>query len=499
MSERIINRHRPLRPGQLRARYLRRHHRSRREDPWAQAHDLVDDARDFDCHEHEYDYERWWTGESFDRLMWELTARLDGSVLFNPLAALPALAPTTALPVGLVGEPEMPVEPRLAEHLQRLPTLDVDSLLIGADMAEDLRCLHEIAAQHLCPLAGFSEGGRWRGPRDSLVAILLFRPFWIRSPRSWRPSAHGTAAQKVGALVEHVFARFDFPRFLLGAWLVPREALEPRWLAWTITLAQGGSLRRLHRLAFRGRWGSGFGPLPKKLPAHLHEVPDPLSLVDGLMYAEVRRLGGTAEDVRRLGMDPSFRIDPTVLDPEQDDRRFWEDTVRWLVRHRERLDALKPEDQLRVLQWARHRHTERWREPFEWSGRSVRAALDEARNHRRRLLIGCRRLRWPPHGWEGTYSVGESTWTFEELTSSEALASESEAMSHCVRLYDHHGYRGTSAIFSVRRDGRRRVTVEVRPSSRTVVQVAGAYNRRPSAEELAVIERWREDVLSHST
>ena len=58
----------------------------------------------------------------------------------------------------------------------------------------------------------------------------------------------------------------------------------------------------------------------------------------------------------------------------------------------------------------------------------------------------------------------ESGWQFVELTSSEALREEGDAMQHCVAGYDGDCHRGQSHIFSVRNaKGGRISTLELRP------------------------------------
>ncbi len=506
MSERVINRHRPLRPGELRASVRRVRRYGHPEDVFEEVDrywlDLYEEEERRWSRDYDFDpaHRPWWIDGSIDSLLFELSQRIDASPAFNPLV-LERPAPTSPTPpdeIELATEAGASLEQRLAQHLTQQPS--IEALLPGDEFLDDLRLMHEVAEHRLGSLYDFVGGRGWRGSRDPMIAILLFRPFWIRSPRSWRPPATGTASELVASLVEHVFARFPFPRFLLHAWLAPRGAFDLRPMAWTLALSQGASLRRLHRLVFRDRWSEGFGPLPKKLPAHLLRVPARCSVADGLMFAEVLRLGGSATEVRRLGLDHSFCLDPTLLADDSDDRHFWEGTVRWLVRHRETLDALGDDACERILPWARHRHTERRREPFSWSGRSAPAALAEARAYRQFLVDARhRRLRWSSHEWDQSYTIGGTDWTIEELTTSEALTVESAAMSHCVRMYDRACYQGRSAIFSVRSDGRRRVTVELHPSTRTLVQVCGPCNRRPSSEETGVVARWHRSLITEGS
>jgi hypothetical protein len=77
-----------------------------------------------------------------------------------------------------------------------------------------------------------------------------------------------------------------------------------------------------------------------------------------------------------------------------------------------------------------------------------------------------------------------------ELVSGDELADESAAMHHCVGSYAYRCAQGRSAIFSVTLDGERRITVELDPSTRAVVQARGLRNRECEPEERELLRRW---------
>lgn len=383
---------------------------------------------------------------------------------------------------------------RLIEHLSsfyrpidealRARELLWDTLVVGADIDVELVALDRIELR----------GGRGEDTRDLAAALLLFRPFWVRSPRTW-PGGDPSR------LLEHLLVAYPLPRFLLNAWRVDARAIVARWLPWIITLGQGGSLRRLSRLA-RARGCPGDWPvLGKKLPAMLAQVPDELSPKLGVMYAEVLRLGGTAIEYRRLRSDASYSIDPLVAAPVQ--RAFWAGAVRWLTHHRDRLD--RPACAM-ILAWARHQHIERRRtnaEPFTWPGRSPQAALREARAYelelrQRRYITMHRRFHWTPHGLNWHADIEGTRWTIRELISSQALAREGLVMRHCVLTYEGPCVHGRCAIVSLRRDDEPRLTVELRLPSARVVQVRGAGNRSADEREEQVLARWQREVLGVS-
>ena len=496
MGQRIINRHRPLRPGELRSRYRRLKHA---ELPGER---LLHADEEFEYAEYDwYDYEYWEQYLRPARLnaLWHMLGRaIVASKPFNPALPLrlgqsaelttPALDGAAAevdaegcspAEVDAEGCSPLDLERTLATYYAQLPELRFAELPLGRDDRIDLQRLAQVAAEHL------------GGQVDPLVPIVLLRPFWSRPPRSWVWS--GSAHEVIPSLVEHVFVRFPIPRFLLNAWVEPSTVISMRWLLWTVALGQGGSLRRLNRLVREGPHHEDWGAIAKKLPAHLGDVPEGCSPADGVMFAEILRLGGSAVEFRRLVEDASYRLDPTSREADDDERVFWEQTVRWLVRHR---DALDDEGCHLCLRWARHRYTERHHEPFDWRGRTPASAIREAREYMRQLHgSGRRKRRWKPRGWDWHGRVAELGWSVHELVTSDELLDESIAMSHCVRTYDSRCTQGRSAIFSLRRGERRCLTVEVNPSCRRVVQARGVCNRSASEQETSVLDHWQRQVL----
>lgn len=470
MAQRIINRHGPLGAGQLPARYRRLRYAEHRDDRLVDADEggaLVWDDDDY-----------WPRLEQLDVLWHELSARVGDVAPFNPVLSGRCVTAGRANPVTAIASvDQQPLEERLASHYCQLPELDSEQLL-GGDIAPDLYRLAQAAREHFA------------GSGQALVSILLFRPFWVRPPRTWRSPARGKRAV-VNSLVEHVFVQFSVPSFLLNAWREPAYAIEPRWLTWLIVLGQGGSLRRLNDLVLQSAGQQGWGSIAKKLPARLSEVPAHLSAADGVMFAEVARLGGSELEYARLSANHSYRIDPSAYDADDGERRFWEETVRWLVRFRDELDddacAL-------ILAWARHCYTEQRGERFSWKGRTCQSAHREARSYVA-TLYSHRNLRWRSHHWDWDGHAAGVDWSVRELTSSQALLEESIAMSHCVRLYDLACHRGASAIFSLRRAERRCLTIELEPRSGRVAQIRGAYNRCAGHLEKSVVAQWLSEAI----
>ncbi len=494
MSHRIINRHRPLRPGQRSARYRRLRDAEHPEDRLIDSDD--DDRYDYDRYDDydDYDYEHGVRHRDLFDLRWcQLELRLADTGPFNPVLRSGDVPGACAVEPGRDHTPaavsDVPVERRLAEHCAWLIEGSSPAPWSSRQLDPDLRHMIAMAQQHIADAHG--QHSRSRSPLTVVAAVLMLCPFWTRPPRTWRP-APGQSRDVIVSLVEHVFGRFAAPRFLANAFAQPRHDIELRWLLWYVALAQGGSLRRLSQWMRQGPHHRGWGAIPKKLAAQLTHVPAHLQPKQGVMVAEVLRLGGSSIEVGRLSLDRSFQIDPTVHAADHPERAFWEQAVRWLVRHRERLDDAECRQ---ILGWARHRHTERGREPFSLAGRTPQSAYREARQYVRHRARYHRFVHWSGRGWDFRVPVDEVSWSITELLDSEALFEEGNAMRHCVVGYAGRCAGGLCAIFSVRRDGQRRLTVEVRLRDRQIVQARGVCNRLATEEEKALLRRWETEVL----
>ena len=126
-----------------------------------------------------------------------------------------------------------------------------------------------------------------------------------------------------------------------------------------------------------------------------------------------------------------------------------------------------------------------------WSGRELAGSCAAALEYRRQREVPYGDLTWMPHRLDWELREGEAiAWTVRELTSSRALAEETRAMHHCVASYAHRCVQGTTAIVSLCADGVRRVTVELDPFRRRIVQVRGLCNRAALPAEDAVLAEW---------
>lgn len=316
-------------------------------------------------------------------------------------------------------------------------------------------------------------------------SICLFSPFWVRDPATAEP-------ENISDLLEHMFVEYEVPRFLYAEWNRMQKS-SPRfeWLLWFVLLAQGGSLKRY----CEGReW-----TVSPKFQHHLFDVPAAATPLQGCIYAEVRRAGGSLTDFERILQVPAMVVNPVwfLMHERQGSRfpKFWYSTVSWLVRHRDRITDEQSE---RILSWAAHLWSELQRvdAQFTWRGRSLERTIQESDEYYETFTKPIELTTWQSHSWNwDSGDLHPDKWTLTELTSGKLLLEESRAMRHCVAAYSDRCVVGASAIFSVRRNGKRQLTVDVNPQRKRATEIKGYGNRFPDEEEQWIVKLWLSRIV----
>ncbi|MGD1894957.1 MAG: PcfJ domain-containing protein [Cyclobacteriaceae bacterium] len=105
---------------------------------------------------------------------------------------------------------------------------------------------------------------------------------------------------------------------------------------------------------------------------------------------------------------------------------------------------------------------------------------------------------WKSWGWDWTPAESDG-WVFAELTTGEQLYREGQAMSHCVNTYAQNCISGRSAIVSLLFEVERRITIEIHPPTKRIVQARGRFNRLPAPNEQKIIDMWFSQVVKSKT
>lgn len=328
--------------------------------------------------------------------------------------------------------------------------------------------------------ASGQDGANW-----SPQLLNLFARFWIRSPHTWR-AALGVS------LVDHLFVKYPVPKCLYNVWRRTEDSWSTldriRSQLWFITIAQGGSLKRVPSATCWQPTG--------RFQQCLFEVHNSAPFEQACFIAEVLRLDGHFQDARRLSVNNHFDLKERNCEniaflP------FWQETVQWVAAHR---TAMNDAECQLILQWAHHEFIESQRAQrprFRWAKRRFATVLERAMEYdnairRPRPFHAGSEPKWEPHGWNCEMSVG---WSFRELVGGEELWQEGMSMQHCVGGYAASCVEGRSAIVSLQRHGFRSVTIEVCPRTGELRQARGKCNRLATPEEMEVINSWLRDVV----
>ena len=310
-----------------------------------------------------------------------------------------------------------------------------------------------------------------------LVLLAVRSPSWCRPLSTWQPRGKSRATQ-FHSLVEHLLVRYRVPLFLFTA--LDAAPTRPADVDLFMHLAQGGSLRDALR--------TGLLPaaMTRAMCHRFMRTPGRCSILEAVRRAQVLELGGGTMLLRELAN--------TFLGRELHDDAFWCGVIGWLCRE----DPVDPGRVGDVLDQIRHA---RIADPsLRADDRHLRPFARQVEDwHRTLVEHPADRTPFPTSGLAGDACITTSivggeqvheSWEIVELLHPADLAVESARLRHCVYSYRDRLRAGGMSIWSVRRNGRRRVTVEVWNRERRVVQIKGRKNRAPSSSELAIVSRW---------
>jgi len=411
---------------------------------------------------------------------------------------------------------ELPVGDRPSRPEDRLPVAMSDAFLAELQghftiLGQRVKQVREVIRASDAELEWLNALTRMNGNRglqdshEAIASILTLEPFWIRSPCDWQPK-RDFDDQDFASLVRHLFEVYPIPAPLLSreAWL-NQECLTThsiKWQLWAVIIGRGASMKRAGQL-FGWWWHSGlmeplFREGAKALPPSM-----------ACQWAEAIRRGASETLAHAWLGYRGFLLDPTAPPWEgrtahSPPRDFGLETLAWIMRHEV---ALPPERFTEVFDWANHRFTEGQRgsgSPFQWKGRSPASVLRMAAEYREEIRLTEERARaerqqrlagqpvtWHSHGWDWQCTEeNDIVWSAHELLSRHDLAEEGCAMHHCVVMYAERCVQGQCAIFSIRRNGSRVLTVELELPGRKLCQIRGSYNRAATELELQIVSRW---------
>ena len=315
--------------------------------------------------------------------------------------------------------------------------------------------------------------------RPDLLVDSLYWGAHAMAQHPWlRPvyEARLQGASPLADLFDHLLKTVAYP---LPDWLYaslfasPGAALADRQEAaqLLVHLGQGGDLRRAPGL-----------PVLTRREAHtLFTWQGAGSVMGVVRAAQVASIGGPAWLGEALSLSGAAR--------RMRNEDWWRQAIAWLV------DIEPPAEHVGLLlDWLLSMHARHEALPRKWGrARALRAsAAWHDRLGRSRYAIGPNRVLPKVNLPDFETDMEGERWSMRPLRSTDELAAEGAALSHCVATYASLALQGVCSLWSLRCDGQRCLTVELR--SGRVVQARGLRNRAPTPGEASVLRLWAEHV-----
>ncbi|MFT4975504.1 MAG: hypothetical protein ACI8S6_001391, partial [Myxococcota bacterium] len=252
--------------------------------------------------------------------------------------------------------------------------------------------------------------------------------------------------------------------------LVIRLPLEQEWLLRLVArLGQGGSLQEPGLLPV---------PLTRRMRALFLQAPRSDSPVAALRRAQILGAGGSAALLQVVLSTRLSRL-------QGGSERWWHAMLGWITSR----DDLPCESVPELIGWLHRVHTSG--DDYDPRGRPTAAVLRQLEDRSAQLAEIGAADSWEPSGLSGLELPGRSArWKIEELRTPAALSEEGRELSHCAWSYRHKVASGEVALFSLRRNGVRRGTIEVSLAWGEVCQARGKANRPLSAPARTVARQW---------
>ncbi|MFO1459315.1 MAG: hypothetical protein U1G08_07880 [Verrucomicrobiota bacterium] len=331
-----------------------------------------------------------------------------------------------------------------------------------------------------------------------LKTIIALQALWIRSVADWKAPA-ADADTCIADLFAHLFYLYEVPAWL-DSRAAPSRALnwDTDWLSLALYMGRGGSLYRAAEYLFINAKGR---PLFTRRGTHyLRQAPAYETVQECIYHAFVLQSGGdnvAVSDFLHYGLRPNLMHGAPVV----------RTVAPWLAKHRKDVAASLG---ILVVAWgfsAADRRRVKARlmgdtvRPLSLKGRSALSVLAEVfaslstPKHPIRYRMA-HLLQWPSHGWDRAVSSSGTIWSFREICSLTDLALESKEMDHCVFKLLGQCASGETLIFSLMSERGDRVTLQVCPTTSTLLEIRGRSNREPSPAEHAAAREWLQAIQS---
>lgn len=305
-----------------------------------------------------------------------------------------------------------------------------------------------------------------------------------RDVKDWVPRGKGKMTQFI-SLAEHTLALYPMPKFI---WSVFWDENKEKLIPIVERICGGESLAKMCK--------AGDFPLPltKKQCHALLLSPADRSFMKALRQIQVENHGG---DIRLfqawVARDVGCRLHDAELEA------FWDSVLAWFCKN-PMLDLSQLGPLLDYIQYRRNQDV-----TFSMKGRSVLAMLRGMAEWHGELIkkksfeehnykpSGFKPGIWEKKWRDKTGCHHYEVWNIDEILTSKDLHKEGSTHKHCVASYGHSIANGSVSIWSMSRNGEKLITIELRNTSRKIVQARGHYNRMYNNEEYKYMLEWAQD------
>lgn len=320
---------------------------------------------------------------------------------------------------------------------------------------------------------------------DEIEPSLL--PFAINNAEDFKYALKSSNRdKKVRMLAKFLFSKYKTPKILEQVWDGPAIQGRPntkkkssglRYRKWFVCAATGGSLYKEHLKHF----------LTKKEGLSFINCPFELTIDQALVYsialAESDRSGA------------ALRIAKSKLNEKDLENEFWKNVVKFFAQEDKTPETVEQINDLVDFINAQKLENNN----FNIFGNGWTLPSLTKRMHdwhyslRRAKKMGT--FTWEGHNFkEFTFTkrkdeYNPEEWTIKQIKSSQELLAEGKQQHHCVFGYKDSCISGATSIWSLKMNGKRKVTIEVR-SNHSIVQARGFANRKTTGEEDNFIRLW---------
>jgi hypothetical protein len=307
----------------------------------------------------------------------------------------------------------------------------------------------------------------------------------INDPEMFKCSLKGNNRnRKILLLAKHMFAQYKIPKILEKVWdekegrmVIDESRFAEMTKGWFISAGNGESLYKVHLKSF----------FTKKEGHIFVNCPFDISIKEALVYAVALAESGD------VGI--SLRIAQSKMKDRDIKTEFNRQIIRFFAQKDKTPNSINEINDL--IDYIVHEKSESPNFNLFGNGWTLQSLtkrmVDWHYALRRKKAMG--NYEWEGHavdGYTDTY-IGPNQeiheWSIHQIKNSKELHEEGTKQHHCVSSYRHSCVNGNVSIWSLRLDGKRKVTIELKNSG-AIVQARGYANRKTTGQEDSIIQKW---------